>query len=238
MVDALILRCMERIPSDRYHDIASLRSAFEQARRHQLNSPQYAITSFGGEVSVDWSTSVIQALETKDYLKAARLAEDEFARTHDSAALLQQLNALYRANRLFEFEEVFHREYKSDFQGNDQQFIRLLGIKTFLMLRKTNLAKDLIQDAERQDGESLELDFLRATLFGLEANFPEAREALEAVNRKCPSNPQVLIRLIQVCEQMRDYSASVGYLKHALRVIGNSADLEAKRQRYQGLGLW
>jgi serine/threonine-protein kinase len=123
-------------------------------------------------------------------------------------------------------------------QGGDQQLIRLLGIKAFLTLRKTNPAKVLLQDAEKQDGESLELDFLRATLFGLEANFPEARSALEAINRKCPSKPQVLIRLIQVCEQMRDYSAAVGYLKHALRMISNSVELEAKRQRYQGLGLW
>ena len=133
---------------------------------------------------------------------------------------------------------MFLREYKSDAQGNDQHLIRLLGIKTFLTLRKINPAKNLIQDAENQDGESLELDFLRATLFGLEANFAEARKALEAINRKSPSKPHVLIRLIQVCEQMRDYSAAVGYLKHALRVIHNSVELEAKRERYQGLGLW
>ncbi|MNP34485.1 hypothetical protein D3C76_1277740 [compost metagenome] len=114
----------------------------------------------------------------------------------------------------------------------------MLGIKAFLTLRKTNPAKALIEEAERLDGESLELDFLRATLFGLEANFSEAREALEVINRKCPSKPQVLIRLIQVCEQMRDYSAAAGYLKHALRIINNSVELESKRQFYQGLGLW
>lgn len=238
MVDALILRCMERVPSNRYHDIASLRSAFEQARQHQLNAPQYIIAPFDGQISVDWSTSVVEALESNDYLKAARLAENEFARTHDSAALLQQLNALYRANRLFEFEKVFHREYKGDLQESDQPLIRLLAIKAFLTLRKTSSAKELIHDAERQGEESVELDFLRATLFGLEANFPEAREALEAINRKCPGKPQVLIRLIQVCEQMRDYSAAVGYLKHALRVTNNSMDFEVKRQRYQALGLW
>lgn len=238
MIDALILRCIEKVPSDRYHDVASLRSAFEQARQHQVNAPNYSITSFGGEVSVDWSTSVVKALETKDYLKAARLAEDEFVRTHDSAALLQQLNALYRANRLFEFEEVFNREYKSDLQGNDHQLIRLLGIKTFLNLRKTSQAKNLLIEATAIDGDSLELDFLRAVLFGLDADFAKARESLESINRKSPSKPQIIIRLIQVCEQMRDYSAAVGYLKHALRLINDSAELEEKRIRYQSLGLW
>lgn len=237
-VDALILRCMRKLPSERYCDIESLRSDFELARQNQLSAPQYTVTPSGGQVSTDWSTSVVTALEEKDYLKAAKVAGSEFARSYDFTALVQQLNALYRANRLFDFEEAFLREYKSGLQGNDQQSIRLLGIKAFLTLRKTNPAKALIEEAERLDGESLELDFLRATLFGLEANFSEAREALEVINRKCPSKPQVLIRLIQVCEQMRDYSAAAGYLKHALRIINNSVELESKRQFYQGLGLW
>jgi len=237
-VDELILRCMAREPSDRYPDIETLSSAFELARQHQLNNPQYAISPSSGNVITDWSTSVINALETQDYLKAAKIAESEFARTHDFGALLQHLNALYRANRLFEFEETFDREYKSNIEGADIKAIRLLAIKAFLSLRKTDRVKILLKEAIALDGESLELDFLLATLFGLEADFPAARETLETINRKSPSKPQVLIRLIQVCEQMRDYPASAGYLKHALRVTRESTELEAKRQRYQELGLW
>lgn len=209
-VDDLILHCMARVPSDRYPDIETLRTDFEFARQHQLNNPQYAVSPLSGHGVVDWSTSVIEALETQDYLKAAKIAESEFARTHDFGALLQQLNALYRANRLFEFEEIFDCEYKSELEGAEIRAIRLLAIKVFLSLRKTGRAKMLLKEATTLDGESLELEFLLATLFGLEANFPAAREALEIINRKSPSKPQVLIRLIQVCEQMRDYPAAVG----------------------------
>jgi len=237
-VDALILRCMEREPSDRYPDIDSLQIAFESARQHQLNSPLYNISPSSGHGAADWSTSVIEALESQDYLKAAKIAEAEFSRAHDYGALLQQLNALYRANRLFEFEEVFDREYRIDLECAEIKAIRLLTIKTFLSLRKIDRARKLLGEARSLDGESLELDFLLATLFGLEANFPAAREALESINKKFPSKPQVLIRLIQVCEQMRDYPAAVGYLKHALRVTKGSTELEAKRQRYQDLELW
>ncbi|MCD2451155.1 hypothetical protein GO003_012210 [Methylicorpusculum oleiharenae] len=237
-VDELILRCMAREPSDRYPDIKTLSSAFELVRQHQLNNPLYAISSSSRNVNTDWSTSVIEALEAQDYLKAAKIAGAEFVRTHDFEALLQHLNALYRANRLFEFEEIFDREYQSTIEGADIKAIRLLAIKAFLSLRKTDRVKILIKEAIALDGESLELDFLLATLFGLEANFPAAREMLETINRKSPSKPLVLIRLIQVCEQMRDYSASVGYLRHALRVTRESTELEAKRQRYQDLGLW
>ncbi len=237
-VDELILRCMARDPSDRYPDIETLSSAFELARQHQLNNPQYAISPSSGNAITDWSTSVINALEMQDYLKAAKIAASEFARTQDFSALLQHLNALYRANRLFEFEETFDREYKSNIEGADIKAIRLLAIKAFLSLRKTDRVKILLKESVALDGESLELDFLLATLFGLEANFPAARQTLETINRKSPSKPQVLIRLIQVCEQMRDYPASVGYLKHALRMCPGMPEFLEKRNYYQQIGLW
>jgi serine/threonine protein kinase len=237
-VDALILRCMGRVPSDRYSDIETLHAAFEFARRHQLSNPQYAISPSSGHGATDWSTSVIEALETQDYLKAAKISAAEFARSGDHGALLQHLNALYRANRLFELEDVFDVAYRDGMaDGEDIKAIRLLAIKTFLSLRKIDRAKVLLNEAKTLDGESLEHDFLLATLFGLEANFAAARQALETINRKLPGKPQVLIRLIQVCEQMRDYAAAVGYLRHALRVVKTSPELDLKRLRYQELGL-
>ena len=237
-LDELILRCLQRVPSERYSDIYSLQSAFELARQSQLNSPQYAISIFNGNVDCDWSTFVLNALEAHDYLKAAKIAQAEFIRTHDYGALLQHLNALYRANRLFELEEVFSREYLNGLgSGDDVKAIRVLAIKTYLSLRKIDQAKALLNEARVLDGASLEQDFLLATLFGLEANFPAAREVLETINRKSPSKPQVLTRLIQVCEQMRDYAAAAGYLKHAMRITPNSSELESRRKRYSDLGV-
>lgn len=238
-IDSLILRCLEKAPSDRYPDIDSLHVAFEEARQHQLNNPQYAISVTNDHALSDWSTSVVEALETRNYLKAAKIAEAEFARTHDYGALLQQLNALYRANRLFDFEAVFERACRSELGGGEEaKAIRLLAIKNFLSLRKIERVKSLLQESKQLDGESIEQNFLQATLFGLEADFPAARLALEEINRKAPGKPHVLIRLIQVCEQLRDYPAAAGYLKHALRVVRDSQELNMKRERYQNLGLW
>lgn len=238
-IDILILRCLEKGPSDRFSDIATLREAFNSARASQLSTPHYSIDISSAKHVADWSTSVIDALEAQEYVKAAKIAEAEFTRTRDCGALQQQLNALYRANRLFEFEAVFDRDLQSAFlQDDDAKSIRLLGIRAFLSLRKIDRAKSLLDEARVLDGESVELEFLLATIFGLEANFPAAREALETLNRKVPSKPHVLVRLIQVCEQMRDYAAAVGYLRHALRITRDSPDLVAKRQRYQQLGFW
>lgn len=238
-LDALILRCMAKAPSDRFSDIAALSSAFIAARQKQLNTPSYPVTTSACATNSDWSTAVVEALEQKNYVKAAKIAEGEFYRNGDAAALVQQLNALYRANRLFEFEQTFDQEVsKITTTSVEYETILMLGIKTFLALRKVDRAQLLLDEVRSIDGESLELDFLQATAFGLNANFLAAREVLEKINRVAPSKPQVLIRLIQVCEQMRDYTAAVGYLKHSLRVIKALPELDAKKNRYQELGLW
>lgn len=238
-LDALIGRCLEKQSSDRFADISSLRKAFELARRSQQKEPVYSVTLSQRQSTGDWSSLVVEALDQQDYLKAARIAEVEFTKTRDCSALLQQLNALYRANRLFEFEEVFERENQYGFADLENgSVIRLLGIKSFLSLRNVSRAKAILDEAISLDGESLELDFLMATIYGLEANFLAAREALEKINRKLPAKPHVLTRLIQVCEQMRDYNAAVGYLRHTLRISGSNPDLEVKKQKYQELGIW
>ena len=51
-------------------------------------------------------------------------------------------------------------------------------------------------------------------------------------------NSHVLSKLIQVCEQMRDYTAAAGYLRRTLRIVKEFPELEVKRQQYQDLGLW
>jgi serine/threonine protein kinase len=237
-IELFILRCLEKNPSWRFQDIPSLRATFDSAMHKQQQSSGYfmAVTPTGP--SGDWSTSVINALDAKDYIKAAKIAEAEYSQSHDCAALLQQLNALYRANRLFEFEKVLDRESQNlMLAGVDVKAIRLLAIKVFLSLRRVDRAKILVAEARGFDGESLELDFLSASIFGLEANFYAAREILEKINRVSPSKPQVLSRLIQVCEQMRDYTAAAGYLRHTLRIVQDSPELNAKRQRYQEMGL-
>ncbi len=238
-VEAVVLRCLEKDPANRFPSIETIQVAFGAAREKQQRTPTYAVVASSGQGGGDWSTSVVNALDARDYLKAANIAEAEFARTQDTAALLQQLNALYRANRLFDFEKVFERTPTTDIPpGGDGSAIRLIGIKAYLALRKIDLAKSLLNEARRLDGESIDLDFLGATIFGLDADFVSARRALEDINRKVPSKPNVLTRLIQVCEQMRDYPAAAGYLRHTLRIVKESPELDAKKQQYQELGLW
>jgi serine/threonine-protein kinase len=181
-------------------------------------------------------------LEGQEYLRAAKLAGAEYARSKDLGALLQQLNAFYRAKpqRLDDFQRCYEAEVAvvDQSEGRDAAAIRLLAIKVYLLWRNVEAARSVLQTARSRDGDSLELDFLEASLHGLDANFEAARSALERINRATPSRPEVLARLVQVCEQMRDFKAAQGYLKHALRVADDWPGLGAKRARYQNLGIW
>jgi serine/threonine protein kinase len=239
-LEAVLLQCLEKEPTNRFQNIDDLRIAFTSARiKQQSHHSSYSISLPTTSANTDWSSSVVDALESRDYLKAAKIAEAEYLKHQDSQALLQQLNALYRANRLFEFEEVFQRETQQiSGQGDNARTLRLLGIKALLSLRKIDDAMLILNKAQLLDGDSLELDFLLATIFGLQANFVLARETLESINRRSPSKPHVLFKLIQVCEQMRDYTAAAGYLRRTLRIVGDFPELEVKRQQYQDLGLW
>ncbi|NLD94869.1 MAG: protein kinase [Fibrobacter sp.] len=237
-LDNLVLRCLAKMPSDRFRDIKSLKTAFETARKAQQNNPMPAILDTKVQTDDDWSVTVVNALQKQDYLSAAKVAKAEFQRSHDSGALLQHLNALFRANRLFEFQDVFEREYPViNVADSSAGTIRILAVKMYLSLRELERARELLAVCRDVDGESLEHDFLRATIYGMEANFFAARKELENINRKAPGKSQILMRLIQVCEQMRDYEAASSYLRHALRFFGDDVEFTAKKGYYQNLGL-
>lgn len=57
-------------------------------------------------------------------------------------------------------------------------------------------------------------------------------------NRERPCQPELLRRLLLICEQIRDYEAAAGYLRALLRFIPNDQSLLAKRHQYMGLGFW
>ncbi|WP_216639379.1 hypothetical protein [Vibrio salilacus] len=49
---------------------------------------------------------------------------------------------------------------------------------------------------------------------------------------------KILTRLLQVCEQLRDYNTSAGYLRALLRLVKSDEKLNQKRQQYERLGVW
>lgn len=238
-MEAVILKCLRRDPGERFGSVAALKEAFRAASKIQLDYILNTSIPTGQNSADDWSTDVIRAFEQQDYTRAARIAALEHARSNDSDALMMQLNALFRAERWFDFESVFSAQSSlAELTGVDGAAIRLLGIKVFLRLRKLDVAQNLLRIAAENGESSLEHGLCEASIWGMEANYDQARTLLDDLNRRYPRNPDVLRRLIQVCEQQRDYQGSAGFLRVALKVTPDDKRLLAKRQRYAALRAW
>lgn len=116
--------------------------------------------------------------------------------------------------------------------------IRELAVKVFMKIRKLDRAQALLTTAKRLGDCSFNLDLCEASIDGMEARYGEAREKLEALNRKHPMNATLLKRLVLICEQSRDYDSAAGYLRAALKTCRNDEKLQQKRKHYETLGVW
>lgn len=70
------------------------------------------------------------------------------------------------------------------------------------------------------------------------AKYLEARQEIEELNSAFLGRHRILSRLIQLCEQLRDYSASPGYLRVLLKVVKSGEKLLQKRAQYERLSVW
>ena len=239
-LEQVILRCLQKYPKDRFQSIDELVVAFDNASSVQLTrKQQYALANTQAEPADDWSSQVVAELEKGNYQNAAKLAESEYQRSCDEGALLQQLNALYRQDKFTEFVSVLLAS--DQVQHNDTEnasVIRQLAIRVYLKTRNLDKAQALLDCALEVDGPGYELGLLDASLSGLLANYSNARGKLEQLNRVKPGQPYLLRRLIQACEQMRDYESAASYLRALQRVIHDDQALTDKRQQYIALGVW
>lgn len=229
-LEKVILCCLKREPSERFTSIAALMEAFTRAAVLQNQQTHVIHLSIVAAPSRDWSSEVVEALEKTDYQKAAALANTEFRRSKDPGALLQQLNALYRGERWFDFEKLVDVLDASYFnlEGAVGAHIRELVIRVFMKLRKLDKAQYFLELAKRHGDQSFDLSMCEVSVDAIQTRYTEARCKLERLNREYPMNAMVLKRLILICEQCRDYDSAAGYLRAALRVCRDDEKLARK----------
>lgn len=239
-LEDVILQCLQREPSDRFTSVGALKEAFEHAAAQQSRQAHVVHVASVVTPSRDWSSEVVDALEQTEYQKAAALASSEFRRSKDPSALLQELNALYRGERWFDFEKSVASLDQSFLMldGTTGGHIRELVIKVWMKLRKLDQAEAVLGIAKKLGDQSFEMSMCEVSIEAMQTRYSEARAQLEALNRTYPLNPMVLKRLVLICEQERDYDAAAGFLRAALRVCRDDVKLQQKRQQYEMLGKW
>ncbi|CDZ76700.1 Serine/threonine-protein kinase PrkC [Legionella massiliensis] len=240
-LDQVILRCLEKEPTNRFQSIEELKIAFTSAVEIQNKQNSIMHLAPANNMSLrDWTTDVVASLEKADYLKAANIAGNQYFKTKEKLALLQQLNALYRAERWFDFAKVVDKLDQDELESKDQSttHIRELTIKVFMKLRRLDSATHILNISKHCNDESLDLAICEASIDAMEARYDDARKKLETINKRNPRLIDVLSRLILVCEQSRDYNSASGYLRAALKIANGDEKLARKRHHYELLGLF
>ena len=242
-MEQVILHCLRREPAQRYASIQQLQAAFNEARGQQKGwRPEPAVVaarSTHGPDQSDWLAAVEQALARQNHELATNIAKQEYWLSCDTRALRQQLQALFRARRWFAFMDCFEQAAAlPELEGTDGATMRLLGIKVLLKLQRLDQVAALLAITEQHAEQTLEHRLCSATLLGLRGDYGPAREHLEAINRDAPREVEVVRRLVQVCEQQRDFGAAAGYLRVLLKLLPDDDPLRDKRRVYEALGSW
>ena len=242
-LEDVVLQCLQKQPEHRYASVSDLISAFESACQKQLRIGA-SVSVFQSKPHQDWSSAVLDAMSDQSDQKAAQLASQEYNRSQNIQALHQQLIALYRGKRLFDFEKAVENYKTSLLESNlnvsnkpQSAEIFELIIKAFLQLRNIHQAKFWLLQLKQVAEENTTTLYLESSILGLEAQYPEARALLERVNQITPMKLPILNQLVLVCEQMRDYPAAAAYLKAALRVSPIDRELLNKKELYVKLGV-
>jgi serine/threonine protein kinase len=238
-LEQVILTCLQKLPEHRYQSVTSLIEAFDLAANKQLKAGSNAAPIYQSKPEQDWSSAVLEAMSEQSYQKAAQLAAQEYNRSKNLQALHQQLSALYRANRLFEFEKVVenNKTILLEEQLEHRSDLYELIVKANLQLRNINQAKYWLLQRKQIENDNTSSLYLESSILGLEARYLEARTMLEKVNQATPMKFHVLSQLVLVCEQMRDYSGAAAYLKAALRVAPQDSTMLSKKELYARLGV-
>lgn len=237
-LELVVLTCLQKRPEHRYQTVSELLKAFDAASGKQLKVGAVAPV-VQSKPDQDWSSAVLEAMSDQSYQKAAQLASQEYNRSKDLQALHQQLIALYRANRLFDFEKIVESNKSILLEGKLTQPAVLfeLIVKAYLQLRNINQARFWLVQRKQVEEECTATFYLESSILGLEAKYPEARALLEKVNQATPMKFHILSQLVLVCEQMRDYSGAAAYLKAALRVAPADNRMKKKKELYTKLGV-
>lgn len=237
-LELVVLTCLQKRPEHRYQTVSELMQAFDAASGKQLKVGAVAPV-VQSKPDQDWSSAVLEAMSDQSYQKAAQLASQEYSRSKDLQALHQQLIALYRAGRFFDFEKIVESNKSILLEGKLAQpgVLFELIVKAYLQLRNINQARFWLVQRKQVEEECTATFYLESSILGLEAKYPEARALLEKVNQATPMKFHILSQLVLVCEQMRDYSGAAAYLKAALRIAPADNCMKEKKELYTKLGV-
>ena len=211
-LENVIMKCLAAAPGDRWETVEGLAQAYQAARQTQRAFGELNRIIPYENADIDWSTDAVNFLETGDYLRAGRIARQEYEHSKDPHALLIMIKSLLNEERYFDCIDFFKGNPKILFGGNYiGHELRKQALTTYLKTRHIVDAAQLINICLNEDPASPELLLKKASICGLQAKYKEASEILLQLNRQYPNKPAILKRLSLVFEQLRDTGKAAAF---------------------------
>ena len=238
-LEDVILNALAKKPEDRFKSIDNFKVAFNIAKVSQLEYSPEGVIQCQYQTETDRTAEIVKHLAEGAYEKAVKTARQNYQNIPEAAELVQLIDVLYQVERFYDLQQALSNNLDMlNIDSEDGKKIRLIALKTMLKLHQVDEIQPLLDKALALDGNDFQLSLIYASTLGMQAQYEKAKGVLEAMNKKYIGRIQIFKRLIQVCEQLRDYEGASGYLRAALRFVKKDEELNKKRVKYEALGLW
>jgi serine/threonine-protein kinase len=236
-LEEVILRCLAQSPVDRWPSVNELIAVTKRAKQSQLEYCPERSQSTNRDLTLDWSSDVVDLLNQSKYGQAENVARSQYDLTGDPHAFLMMVSASMRDGRFFDAKrDLESRPDLLKAPSPVRRDLRELALKCYLETRDIDGARTLIEDIIAEDGETPNILLKKASILGLSADYVEARDLLLRLNRDFPGRPAILRRLVVVFEQLRDLGKASAFLKAFFRAVPNDTWANDRKGRFESLG--
>jgi len=223
-MDAVVMRCLQRNPEDRWPSVQEFHAAFAKAASLQFQHQSDRPLHLPHTAIEDWSSRAMVYFQKEDWHKAESIARNEFRHSQDFHAGLFMLRAAFADERYLQvveyldgYPELLNQEHQAIGE------VELLALEAYLRCDRIFEAEQMVERCLDRQGERPVLLIRKASILGIQARYREARDILLQLNRLRPGKVTVLKRLVTVFEQLRDFSKAEAFRRELQKHLSQRA---------------
>ncbi|MBE9112528.1 protein kinase [Nodosilinea sp. LEGE 07298] len=223
-MDAVVMRCLQRNPEDRWPSAHELQVEFSKAASLQLQYHSDRPLQLPYTTVEDWSSRVMLYFQKEDWQQAESVARNEFLRSQDFHAGLFMLRSAFLDERYLQaveylegYPELLEQEHEAIGE------VELLALEAYLRCDRIFEAEKMVERCLQRQGERPVLLIRKASVLGIQARYDEAKNILIQLNRLRPGKITILKRLVTVFEQLRDFSKADAFRRELQKQLNQRA---------------
>ena len=224
-LNEMIIKCLKRLPADRYLSISDLKTDFLRAWA-EWSEPiivQHPTTVSKKETS--WIEEITAAIEKKNYDRAQIILQQEMEKspTPDLLfynALVDFLRGFYSLS-LSTIESINLNEVEEIRRPAFGEMVLNLKGKVFSEVKNYEEAVKCFKKLVDFNPKSIDYRYKYANILALIQCEPKAIEILEQINVETPGILSVVKKIAQAYDQVKEFKKSLAYYNYAFRLNPN-----------------